>query len=128
MASSPMKSPSDHGRGYTWFSILSTPRRCRRRIVVMRTSSPPGSIATGLAAITRSRVGVVVAGGPVDLGVRLAQVEGRDLPRLHVLLVQCLGVRELHERRRGRVREPEVGELDLGDPLERFGVAVGAVA
>ena len=31
-----MNSPSDHGRGYTVFSMRKTLRRCRRRIAVMR--------------------------------------------------------------------------------------------
>src|SRR5581483_1595076 len=122
MDSSLMNRPSDHGLGYTWFSIRRTPRRWRRRIAVMRTSSRAGSIGSGRVATVSSSLRPL-AHRPVDLGIGRAEIEWLELPRLHPFLAQCLRVRKLHQRRGRRVRQAAIGELDLGQHLELAAVA-----
>ena len=94
--------PRGHGRGYTCSSMRSTPRRWRRASARCRRR---GSAAPDRTGRRPGHHGVPSARRPVDLGVRLAQVQRRELPRRHELLAQRLGVGELHQRRRRRVGE-----------------------
>src|SRR5665213_2956307 len=53
--SSLMNNASDHGRGYTWASIRSTDRRCRRRIGTRWTWGPVVIGSTARVAISFRR-------------------------------------------------------------------------
>ena len=81
-----MNSPSDHGRGYTWLSMRSTPRRWRRRIGVTRDLEQVRVDGRHrAAAIERalSRVDQLISAS----GLR--RYSGCELPRLHELLAQA---------------------------------------
>jgi hypothetical protein len=65
---------------------------------------------------------------PVDLGVGLAQVERRQLPRLHEVLAQRTRVGELHERLGRRIGVRGAAVLRPPVALERVAVPDRAVA
>ena len=103
---------------------------------LMRTSSAPGSAAPTRSALTCSPMpaarahepppggsrGLPVARAPVDLGVGLAQVDGRELRRRHEVLAERPGVGQLHQRARRRVGHPRVAQLEAtGLPNREIG-------
>src|SRR5947209_6143202 len=119
---------SDHGRGYTCTSMRMTERRWRRRIGTSCTSSSRERSSSRTAITPLPRLLLAGATLPVDLGVGLAQIERAQLPRGHELLADGLGVGELDEGRRRRVRGAHLAELGAGHFGEDLGIADSPVA
>src|SRR5438105_439201 len=119
---------SDQGRGYTWTSMRMTERRWRRRIGTSCTSSSRARSSSRTAITALPGLPLLVAALPVDLGVRLAQVQRAQLPQGHELLANGLRMGQLDQGSGRRIGGAHLAELGASDLSEHARVAESAVA
>src|SRR4051812_19902001 len=127
---------NDHGRGYTWLSMRSTDRKCRRRIGTRCTSRLASSgMGTGSGTRAATSADPVTAGGArrlfasleVGLGISLPGIERLQLGRVYEIPSDGAGMRQLDQRVRCRIGGTDTTELEMRDISQHLGIPQRAV-